>query len=862
MKQRQWLEDVPTVMISAETGSSYIEQAFELGAADCINRPFSATVVRRRIINTILLHTRRQEMMDILTSRVYRQEKSSEVMLSILSFAVEYRNGEGGSHMSGVEYLTGLLLRRLLAVTEQYSLAPEDVDLICTASALHDIGKLLVPEDILQKPGKLTGEEFAIIKTHTKLGAQILSELPMHRNEKLVKYAIEICRWHHERWNGEGYPDGLSGDHTPIAAQVVSLADAYDALTSKRSYKQAFSHEKAIEMIHNGECGSYNPLLLRCLDDVSDTAKQGMKNAGQTVAPLRRVVEDLYKGQDLTAARMTQQLEDAYAKQDFFTSLSDELWFDYTAQPSSLHLSRGLAEQTGLPSVMLEPLQSPTLQMYLGKELTEGLKRQLEGLTLEETRLHLTTKLRLRGRLRRCQLSVQITWSARKQKRCAALLGKVTNIENRSQCIEQLRAEIQHAETPQTLPQPPLPISASNGVIRITHNQLGHLFHTYQPLFETVRLVDPGICMQVTPGPDGPSVRENDYCYAMWCKKQRCERCISQDAVRTRQIQNKVESIGKDMYYIIAVCIEVDGTPYSLECMNPIRLDSGPGGQEEYLLNQLLMRNRQVYMDSATQVFNRRYYDEQLRELSGEYAVAMIDVDNFKQVNDRFGHAAGDAALYRVAQTMRSLLRSSDALVRYGGAEFFLLFQSLPRAVLHQKLEVLCCAVRELKLPEFPELHLTISVGGVHGQGRVRDLILQADTALYEAKIKKDCVVVMPMKLNEFYVAVDGNYEDAMERLQNEMFVGKFLRMLPRDSSMMLLEKAMADGRANDAFRAVHTLKGIALNLSLTKLAAACSQLTEALRGADTIPQQARELLIPVRQEYARIRDALEELDA
>ena len=571
----------------------------------------------------------------------------------------------------------------------------------------------------------------------------------MHRNEKLVKYAIEICRWHHERWNGEGYPDGLAGDHIPIAAQVVSLADAYDALTSKRSYKQAFSHEKAVEMIHNGECGSYNPLLLRCLDDVSDTAKQGMKDAGQTVAPLRRVVEELYKGQDLAAARMTQQLEDAYAKQDFFTSLSDELWFNYTAQPSSLHLSRGLAEQTGLPSVMLEPLQSPTLQMYLGKELTEGLKRQLEGLTLEETRLDLTTKLRLRGRLRRCQLSVQITWSARKQRRCAALLGKVTDIEDRSQCIEQLRAEIQHAETPQTLSQPTLPISASNGVIRITHHQLSHLFHTYQPLFETVRLVDPGICMQVTPGPDGPIVRENDYCYAMWCKKQRCERCISQDAVRTRQIQNKVESIGKDMYYIIAVCIEVDGTPYSLECINPIRLDNGPGGQEEHLLNQLLMRNRQVYMDSATQVFNRRYYDEQLRELSGEYAVAMIDVDNFKQVNDRFGHAAGDAALYRVAQTMRSLLRSSDALVRYGGDEFFLLFQSLPRAVLHQKLEVLCCAVRELALPEFPELHLTISVGGVHGQGRVRDLILQADTALYKAKIKKDCVVVYEEDANE-----------------------------------------------------------------------------------------------------------------
>ena len=748
MKQRQWLEDVPTVMISAETGSGYIDRAFELGAVDYINRPFSATVVRQRIINTILLHTRRQEMMDILTSRVYRQEKSSEVMLSILNFAVEYRNGEGGGHMSGVEYLTGLLLRRLMAVTAQYSLTPEDVNLICTASGLHDIGKLLVPEDILQKPGKLTDEEFAIIKTHTKLGAQILSELPMHRNEKLVKYAIEICRWHHERWNGEGYPDGLAGDHIPIAAQVVSLADAYDALTSKRSYKQAFSHEKAVEMIHNGECGSYNPLLLRCLDDVSDTAKQGMKDAGQTVAPLRRVVEELYKGQDLAAARMTQQLEDAYAKQDFFTSLSDELWFDYTAQPSSLHLSRGLAEQTGLPSVMLEPLQSPTLQMYLGKELTEGLKRQLEGLTLEETRLDLTTKLRLRGRLRRCQLSVQITWSARKQRRCAALLGKVTDIEDRSQCIEQLRAEIQHAETPQTLSQPTLPISASNGVIRITHHQLSHLFHTYQPLFETVRLVDPGICMQVTPGPDGPIVRENDYCYAMWCKKQRCERCISQDAVRTRQIQNKVESIGKDMYYIIAVCIEVDGTPYSLECINPIRLDNGPGGQEEHLLNQLLMRNRQVYMDSATQVFNRRYYDEQLRELSGEYAVAMIDVDNFKQVNDTFGHIAGDAALYRIAQAIRSAVRSNDKLIRYGGDEFFLLFHNLPSYILEEKLEKIIHAVSTVQIPEQPDLRITASAGGAYAYGKISGIIHMADIALYQAKQEKNCAVLFREELS------------------------------------------------------------------------------------------------------------------
>lgn len=192
----------------------------------------------------------------------------------------------------------------------------------------------------------------------------------------------------------------------------------------------------------------------------------------------------------------------------------------------------------------------------------------------------------------------------------------------------------------------------------------------------------------------------------------------------------------------------MDGTPYSLECINPIRLDNGPGGQEEHLLNQLLMRNRQVYMDSATQVFNRRYYDEQLRELSGEYAVAMIDVDNFKQVNDRFGHAAGDAALYRVAQTMRSLLRATMHWCATAATNFSAVSESAP-----------CRAA-----PEAGGSVLRRAGAGAAGisraapdhqrgrrprAGRVRDLILQADTALYEAKIKKDCVVVYEEDANE-----------------------------------------------------------------------------------------------------------------
>ena len=175
---------------------------------------------------------------------------------------METRSGEGGTHMTGVDTITGLLLRRLLEKPNPYGLTEADVNVICTASGLHDLGKLLVPSEILKKPGKLTAEEFEIVKRHTVMGAQLIADLPVYQNEKLVQYAITICRWHHERWNGEGYPDGLWGDGIPIAAQVVSLADAYDALTNARSYKTAFDHETALAMLHNGECGSFNPLLL------------------------------------------------------------------------------------------------------------------------------------------------------------------------------------------------------------------------------------------------------------------------------------------------------------------------------------------------------------------------------------------------------------------------------------------------------------------------------------------------------------------------------------------------------------------------------------------------------------------------
>ena len=279
MNQNHWIEDIPVIMISSEDSDSYIRRAYEMGVSDYISRPFDAKIVYQRVLNMIKLYAKQRRLIHLVTRQIYEKERNNRMMIGILSQIVEFRNGESGLHVIHINLITQLLLEQLVKKTGKYQLSWEDRLLIATASALHDIGKIGIDEKILNKPGKLTKEEFEIMKTHTLIGAQMLDNLDMYRNEKLLKLAHEICRWHHERYDGKGYPDGLVGEEIPISAQVVSLADVYDALVSERVYKKAFSHEKALEMIQNGECGTFNPLLLQCMTEVQDKLKTMMEVA-------------------------------------------------------------------------------------------------------------------------------------------------------------------------------------------------------------------------------------------------------------------------------------------------------------------------------------------------------------------------------------------------------------------------------------------------------------------------------------------------------------------------------------------------------------------------------------------------------
>ena len=276
MNKEHWIEDIPVIMISSEDTASSVRYAFELGISDYIGRPFDASIVYQRVRNMIKLYAKQRRLKTLITDQIYEREKNNRMIISMLSQIVEFRNGENGAHITHINHIVELLLVRLVQKTDKYQLTWSDQRLIIVASSLHDIGKIGIDENIVRKKTPLTRPEREMMKMHTMIGASMINNLEMYKDEPLIKTAYQICRWHHERYDGSGYPDKLKGDDIPIAAQVVSLADTYDRLTSHYLDKTVYSHEEAIQKILNGESGAFNPLLLECLDEVKDLIKKGV----------------------------------------------------------------------------------------------------------------------------------------------------------------------------------------------------------------------------------------------------------------------------------------------------------------------------------------------------------------------------------------------------------------------------------------------------------------------------------------------------------------------------------------------------------------------------------------------------------
>ena len=299
MNKHEWIDDIPVIMISSEDSAASVKKAYEMGVSDYINRPFDVEVVHRRVFNTIKLYAKQRRLIALITNQVYEKEKNNRILIEILSQILEFRNGESGRHVLNVNIITGILLEQLTQITDKYNISWSDRLIITTAASLHDIGKIGINEKILNKAGRLTTQEIEKMKEHTVIGASILENMELFKDEELVKTAYQICRWHHERYDGRGYPDGLKGEEIPVSAQVVALADVYDALVSRRVYKKSYSHEEAMKMILGGECGAFNPVLLQCLTEAQDKIKESIVIKEENGISCRRnVMKELRKYED------------------------------------------------------------------------------------------------------------------------------------------------------------------------------------------------------------------------------------------------------------------------------------------------------------------------------------------------------------------------------------------------------------------------------------------------------------------------------------------------------------------------------------------------------------------------------------
>ena len=435
MNEHKWIEDLPVIMISAENSPAYIDRAYEMGATDFIVRPFNEMVVRRRVVNTILLYAKQKKLMGMVADQIYEKEKSSNMMIDILSHIVEFRNGESGWHVRHVHTLTELLLEHLIRKTDQYNISQKDISIISMASALHDVGKIAIDEKILNKPGRFTDEEFEIMKTHSAIGGDLLRDLPLYQDEPLLKCAYEICRWHHERYDGRGYPDGLKGDEIPISAQIVALADVYDALTSERCYKKAFSHETAVQMILDGKCGAFNPLLMECLADIADQLPTELHQEEileeANMRSFHNAAQEILHHAELTASERTLQLlEKEREKYSFFAAMSKEIQFEYNASPSILTLTPWSAQKLSANEIIAEPRRSDSVKEILGLENWELLSEKLRKTSRENPVITHDCKINYQGEQRWSRIVAHAMWTSEEPHEYQGAIGKVIDIHD------------------------------------------------------------------------------------------------------------------------------------------------------------------------------------------------------------------------------------------------------------------------------------------------------------------------------------------------------------------------------------------------------------------------------------------------
>lgn len=732
MNKEHWIDAIPVVIISSENSPIYIKRGYDLGATDFIGKPFDANMVLRRSANAILLGAKQRRMTSIVSNQIYEREKSSKLMINILSHIVEFRNGESGLHVLHIQTITEMLLRQLVQKeNNRYALSKEQIRMITTASALHDIGKISIPDEILNKPGRLTAEEFAVIKGHSMAGANMLSELPLDQKEEpLVKTAYEICRWHHERYDGGGYPDGLKGEEIPVSAQVVALADVYDALTSERCYKDAYSHEKAIEMILAGQCGAFNPLMLECLLDISSSLKKKMGYKSKEryeQTDLSDIASRFHDFEMDSSEKIVQQLEFERMRYNFLAEGSRNIVFTYTISPPLLTFNQAGCKRSGITEPSFSPLQSGVLKDLVEEQSLKRLIRKITQATRETP--DVTSNLLLTDGKNPChyRCECRVIWTDGAEKGYTGVVGKLTDITDDYMVMENVREEgLKVLEKDRSAEFSGFYDRFKKCGFSTDGTEAWLLLQYLQIPYDLVRYVDPITNKVIHIEKDGKMWESETACSDIWNCLEKCSNCISRLSMQTGKRMTKLEVAGEDPYQVVSMYVEIDGKPCCLEMATRIDGEFMPDGySKDEILSSVRIHKEKVYIDPVTGVYNKRYYVEKLSKMDNAAALMFADIKNFKRINENFGHQAGDDVLRQVAGVLRDVAAGKGDVLRYSGDDFVTVFFKATEEELSEIQKEMCRRVEALRFPELPGVQLKLVTAGTSIPGRVEEMLEQ-----------------------------------------------------------------------------------------------------------------------------------------
>lgn len=732
MNKEHWIDAIPVVIISSENSPIYIKRGYDLGATDFIGKPFDANMVLRRSANAILLGAKQRRMTSIVSNQIYEREKSSKLMINIISHIVEFRNGESGLHVLHIQTITEMLLRQLVQKeNNRYALSKEQIRMITTASALHDIGKISIPDEILNKPGRLTAEEFAVIKGHSMAGANMLSELPLDQKEEpLVKTAYEICRWHHERYDGGGYPDGLKGEEIPVSAQVVALADVYDALTSERCYKDAYSHEKAIEMILAGQCGAFNPLMLECLLDISSSLKKKMGYKSKEryeQTDLSDIASRFHDFEMDSSEKIVQQLEFERMRYNFLAEGSRNIVFTYTISPPLLTFNQAGCKRSGITEPSFSPLQSGVLKDLVEEQSLKRLIRKITQATRETP--DVTSNLLLTDGKNPChyRCECRVIWTDGAEKGYTGVVGKLTDITDDYMVMENVREEgLKVLEKDRSAEFSGFYDRFKKCGFSTDGTEAWLLLQYLQIPYDLVRYVDPITNKVIHIEKDGKMWESETACSDIWNCLEKCSNCISRLSMQTGKRMTKLEVAGEDPYQVVSMYVEIDRKPCCLEMASRIDGDFMPDGySRDEILSSVRIHKEKVYIDPVTGVYNKRYYVEKLSKMDNAAALMFADIKNFKRINENFGHQAGDDVLRQVAGVLRDVAAGKGDVLRYSGDDFVTVFFEVTEEELSEIQKEMCRRVEALRFPELPGVQLKLVTAGTSIPGRVEEMLEQ-----------------------------------------------------------------------------------------------------------------------------------------